>query len=113
MDSCSVFALQFFECGFGVGVRREGNRGAGPGTRSPRRKALDLANGHAALGDAACEAKSGLQIINSKQGARVSGREAPFFEKVLDGRLELQQADGVCNRGAVFAGPLGDLFLSE
>ena len=39
--------------------------------------------------------------------------DAAFFEKFLDRLFELQQADGIGDRGAVFSGAFRDLFLRE
>lgn len=54
-----------------------------------------------------------MQVVDGQQGARMSGGEAAFFQKFLDRGFELQEADGVGDGGAVFAGALRDLFLRE
>ena len=43
----------------------------------------------------------------------MAGGEAAFLEKILDRRFEFQEADGVGNRGPIFSGAFGDLFLGE
>ena len=43
----------------------------------------------------------------------MTGGQAALFEEFLDRLFEFQQADGVCNGGAVFAGTFGDLLLGE
>jgi hypothetical protein len=43
----------------------------------------------------------------------VAGGKAAFLKQLLDWIFEFQQADGVGDGGAVFAGALGDLFLGE
>lgn len=78
-----------------------------------RCKTLDLANGHAALGNAAREAKASLRIIDGEQGTRVARREASLFQKVLNWRFEFQQAHGVSDGGSVFAGAFSHLFLGK
>src|SRR5277367_4822441 len=40
-------------------------------------------------------------------------RELSFFDPILDEGLQLQQANGVCDRGAILPGALGNFFLSE
>ncbi len=112
-DARSVFALKFFECGFGVGVWRDGSIRPRTGASSPRGEAFDLAYGHSALGDATGEAEASVRIVDGEKSAGVAGGEAAFFEQLLDGTFEFQQADGIGDGGAVFAGAFCDLFLSE
>ena len=43
----------------------------------------------------------------------MTGGEAALFEKILDWRFEFQQADSIGDRGSIFSGALGNLFLGE
>ena len=43
----------------------------------------------------------------------MTGGDTAFLEQNLDWLFKLEQADGVGNRGPVFAGTLGDLLLRE
>ena len=43
----------------------------------------------------------------------MAGRDAALFEQILDRLFETQQAHGVGDRGSIFAGALGDIFLRE
>ena len=78
-----------------------------------RGEAFDLANRHAAARDPASECEASLRIVDGQECAGMAGCDAAFLEQILDWLLELQQANGVGNRGAVFAGALGDLLLRQ
>ncbi len=78
-----------------------------------RREAFDLANGHASASDPASDGEASLGIVDGEECASVTGGDAAFLEQVLDWLFELEQANGIGDRGAVFAGALGDLLLRE
>ena len=80
---------------------------------SARSEALYLADGHAAFGDAASKAEASLGSSTASKRAGVAGGEATLFEKFLDGAFEFEEADGIGDGGAVFAGALGNLFLGQ
>ncbi len=108
----AVLALKVFECGFSVGIgcirRRMFAR-----TRNASGEALDLAHRHAAAGDFLREIEALGLIGDGEESAGVAGGDFSLFDEVLDGGLELEEADGVGDGGAVFAGSLGDLLLGE
>ena len=43
----------------------------------------------------------------------MSGGKAALFEQFLDRTFEFEEADGIGDSGAIFAGSLGDLLLGE
>ncbi len=84
-----------------------------PGFPCPGSDALDLANAHAAAGDATGEFDPNLWLSDRKQCPSVAGGKAALFEQVLNRLFEFQKADGVGDGGAVLTGALGDLLLCE
>jgi hypothetical protein len=54
-----------------------------------------------------------LRVANSKQGAAMARGQASFFQEVLDWSFELQQANRIGNRGAIFPGSFCDLLLGK
>jgi hypothetical protein len=72
-----------------------------------------LTHGHATACDPSRKCGPGSRIGNGEKGAAVSGREASILKEILDRFLELEEADGVCNRRAVLARAIGNLILCE
>ena len=108
----AVFALKIFEGGFGIGIGCV-RGGMFAGARNASGEALDLADRHAATGDFLREFEALRLIGDGEKSASVAGGDFAFFDEVLDRGFELEQADGVGDRGAIFAGALGDLLLGE
>ena len=54
-----------------------------------------------------------MRISNGEKRSAMTGREATFLEQLLNRVFELQQADGVGDRGAVFSRALRHLLLRE
>src|SRR5271156_6954223 len=108
----SVLALQFLESGLGVRIHRESRR-ADMRLGAARRETLDLTDRHATASDFTGDAQACLRVGHCQEGACVADGNAAFLEQFLDRFLELEQADGVGDGGAVFPGTLGHLFLRE
>ena len=111
-DAGAVFTLQIVERCFCVGVRREG-RSVYLWAGAAGCETLDLANRHAATCDAASQGQAFLGIGNGEECASVAGGEATFLEQILNGSFEFEKAHSIGDRGAIFAGAFGDLFLRE
>jgi hypothetical protein len=113
MNSCSIFTLELFKGGLGIWIGREDSGRTRTDARSARRKAFDLADGHATLGNTASEAEASLRIVDCEERSRVAGGEATFLEEFLNRRFEFQEADGVRDGGSILSGAFGYLFLGE
>src|SRR5262249_25178972 len=74
---------------------------------------FNLPNSESASSSALSVAHSELAICDREQSAAVSCGEFPFFDPVLNCRLQLQQANGVGNRGAILAGSFRNGFLGQ
>src|SRR5579862_5637749 len=111
-DTRAVAMLKRLERSFRIRVDRRDRR-RGPRLRIASGKALDLPNAHATASDAAREFQALLRIRNSQQSPAMPRRKAALLDQVLDHGLELQKANGVRDRRAVFSGPLGDVLLRE
>src|SRR5579864_874332 len=74
---------------------------------------LDLADCQGSAGGTMSVPQAQQRFWNCKQRSAVSGGELPFLNTLLNFWLELQQAERVGNRCAVFAGALGHGFLSH
>lgn len=111
-DLSPQVALQVFKRGAGIGVEeRLSRRGGGAG--AARSQALDLPDGEAASSGALGKQVPGLGVNDSQQSAAVSSSDASIFNQVLYRLFQLQEPDGVRDCGSVFAGAVGDIFLSE
>jgi hypothetical protein len=108
----AILALEFLESGLGVGIGRIRHRMFARAWNTGS-EAFNLTDGHAAAGDLLGEVETHLRIGDGEKCASVTGRDPAFFDQLLDGRFELQETDGVGDRGPVFAGALGDLLLRE
>jgi hypothetical protein len=108
----SVFPLQIIERRLCICIRGE-KRGSWAPAVSPRGQLLYLTHGHPAAGDSTRDREAFGYVLNGKESAPMAGRELPFFEEILDGRFQFQQAQRVCNRGAILAGSLGNLLLRK
>jgi hypothetical protein len=111
-DAGAVSVLERFERGLRIRVNRR-NRRRGPRLHAASGEAFDLADTHAAAGNTPCELEALFGICNGQKGAAMPGREAAFFDQVLDHGFELQKAQRVGDCGAVFSGALGDVLLGE
>ena len=109
---CSIAVLKSLERG--LGIRIDGrNRRRGARLGAARGKAFHLADTHAAASDPARKIQALLRIRNGEQRPAVTRRETALLDQVLNHGLELQQSEGIGDRGAVLPCSLGDVLLRE
>src|SRR5712692_8365294 len=111
-DLCPQVPLEVFERGADVGVeQRLAGRGGCAG--AARSQTLDLPDGEAAASGTLGKQVPGLRVNDSQQSAAVSSSDTTVFNQVLDRLFKLKEPDGVRDGGSVFAGAVGNVFLSE
>ncbi len=111
-DLCPQVALQLFKGGAHIGIEEQLSGGGGR-AGAARSQSLDLPNGEAASSGTLGEQLAGLRVNDSQQSAAVSSSDVSIFNQVLYRLFKLQEPDGVGDGGSVFAGAVGDIFLSE
>jgi hypothetical protein len=111
-DACAVSVLQRFERRLRIRINGR-DVGRWPGLGDAGGQAFNLPDAHAAAGDAAGQFEAFLGIGDREKRPAVAGREAAFFDQVLDHGFELQEAQRIGDGGAILSGALGDVLLSE
>ena len=79
--------------------------------RAPRSQSLNLPHRQSATRCPLRVAHAQLRIRHRQQGATVPRRQFPFFNPILNRRLQFQQANRVRHRRAIFARALRNRFL--
>src|ERR1700733_3573870 len=113
-DARSKMTFEFFQRGASVCVEFAGRRfGNGATTRFADDEALELANGESAARDAMRKFLALFSVGNSDECARVACAESTFFHLIENWFFQTQNAHGVRNGGAIFAGARRNFFLRQ
>src|ERR1700730_11050242 len=80
---------------------------------TPRSQSLNLAYRQPSASGALGIAHAKFGILYGEESAAVSSGQLSFFDPILNGRFQFQQANGIRDGGTVLAGALGNRFLRE
>ena len=111
-DARAEDALQFVNGGARIGVEADVLR-FGAMTAGVRGETLDLPHGQVSASGASGGFRAQRCVFDGQKSARVAGSEAAVFDHFADRSVQPQQAKGIGNGDALFAGAFGGFLLCE